>query len=97
MTVAGTKTARPRRAPASRGGQHRPGRPLVVARATLSVPPLPPVPDVEPVVDERVEEPLARRSDLHVARRQRRRDALVGLGVLAGALGATVFVLDVLH
>lgn len=95
MTVAGTKTARP----AGRHGIHgaRPGRPLVVARATLSVPPLPPVTEAAHIVEERPEEPLARRSDLHVARRQRRHDALLGLGVLAGALGAAVFVVDVLH
>jgi len=39
----------------------------------------------------------ARRSDLHVARRLRRRDALLGLGVLAATFGATVAVLDVFH
>jgi hypothetical protein len=40
---------------------------------------------------------LARRSDLHAARRQRRRDALVGLSVLAAALGTTVAILDTFH
>ena len=95
MTVAGTKTAR-------RTGRHevqgaRPGRPLVVARATLAVPPLPPLSEVLLADEDRADEPLARRSDLHAARRLRRRDALLGLGVLAGALGTAVFVVDVLH
>jgi hypothetical protein len=40
---------------------------------------------------------LARRSDLHAARRLRRRDGLLGLGMLAATFGATVAVLDVFH
>jgi hypothetical protein len=40
---------------------------------------------------------LASRRDIHVARKLRRRDALLGLGVLATTLGATVAVLDMLH
>jgi hypothetical protein len=93
MTVAGVKTARSGGRSGGRGA--RSARPVVVARATLAVPPLPtPTTTLAEPVDDRT---LARRSDLHVARRQRRRDALVGLGVLAGALGATVFVLDVFH
>jgi hypothetical protein len=39
----------------------------------------------------------ASRRDLHRARRRRLRDALLGLGVLAAALGTTVTVLDMVH
>jgi hypothetical protein len=93
MSLAGTKSARPTGRHGTRGP--RSSRPVVVARATLAVPLPPPVPGA---AEDRVEDRLlARRADLHVARRQRRRDALLGLGVLAGALGAAVFVVDVLH
>ena len=94
MTVAETKTARP--PGRHRGRGTRSAGPVVVARATLSVPLSPPVrdPGAGAPVEDRL---LARRADLKVARRQRRRDALLGLGVLAGALGAAVFVVDVLH
>jgi hypothetical protein len=84
-----------------------------VARVTLAAPLAPlaaPVEytdsqDVAPAdqlsvesIDRVLEPPaLASRRDLHVARRLRRRDALLGLGVLATALGATVAVLDMLH
>jgi hypothetical protein len=52
-----------------------------------------------PLVDAPVDEPAipVSRRDIHVARRLRRRDALLGLGVLAATLGATVGVLDMLH
>lgn len=72
-----------------------------MARVTLAMPPPPPVsgrPDPGGPSAEPAENPvLASRRDLHVARRLRRRDALVGLGVLAATLGATVAVLDMLH
>ncbi len=98
MTVAGARTALSHRRPGRVGG--RSAKPVVVARATLSV---------QSVALELVSEselapepefcnaPPARRSDLHVARRLRRRDALVGLSVLAAALGTTVAVLDTFH
>ncbi len=50
-----------------------------------------------PAPEDREPPSPARRSALHVARRQRRRDALVGLSVLAAALGTTVAVLDTFH
>ncbi|MGH9046206.1 MAG: hypothetical protein ACRDVW_02715 [Acidimicrobiales bacterium] len=66
-----------------------------MARVTLSAS-SPPLTVVE--ADEEIApQALARRSDLHVARRQRRRDALLGLGVLAAALGTTIAVLDMFH
>jgi hypothetical protein len=66
----------------------------VVARVTLPVGPV----DAAQA-DDAVEEPivLASRADLHVARRIRRHNAMLGLGVLATTLGATVAVLDMLH
>jgi hypothetical protein len=94
MTVAaGAKTARTERRPGRAGG--RSARPVVVARATLSVTPTDEVsqlgdPVAEPIV-------LASRRDLHVGRRIRRHNAMLGLGVLAATLGATVAVLDMLH
>jgi hypothetical protein len=96
MTVAGARTA-PSHRRIGRGGG-RSAKPVVVARATLSVqsgalelvPGLAPAPEVRNA-------PPARRSDLHVARRLRRRDALVGLSVLVAALGTTVAVLDTFH
>jgi len=68
---------------------------VVVARVTLAAPP----PPSAGVLAEAVQDPktLARRSDLHAARRLRRRDGLLGLGVLAVTFGATVTVLDVFH
>ncbi|HXR54668.1 MAG TPA: hypothetical protein VN793_06425 [Acidimicrobiales bacterium] len=92
MTVAGVKTTRSQ----PHGRPRRPGgrwaKPVVVARVTLAAPPAPPRPadPVDPPVS-------ASRHDLHVARRVRRRDAMLGLGVLAATLGATVAVLDMLH
>jgi hypothetical protein len=70
---------------------------VVVARVTLAAPP--PPAHLAEVLGEAVRDPraLARRSDLHAARRLRRRDGLLGLGVLAATLGATVAVLDVFH
>jgi len=96
MTVAGARAA------PSHRQQRRPGRrsakPVVVARATLNVGGVTPDGGVElePDVDVQDATP-ARRSDLHAARRQRRRDALVGLSVLAATLGTTVAVLDAFH
>jgi len=97
MTLAGVKTAQPDAR--SRGSGGRSSRAVVVARATLAMPERPAVGVIDGGLagqgeDARV---CASRSDLHVARRQRRRDALLGLGVLASALGATVAVLDVFH
>jgi hypothetical protein len=68
-----------------------------VARVTLAAHSAPAV--APPLVDAPVDEPVipVSRRDIHVARRLRRRDALLGLGVLAAALGATVGVLDMLH
>jgi hypothetical protein len=93
MTVAGVRTAR---SDGRSGSVGRSRRPVVVARATLACPPPPEFSAV--VATGSIESPvLARRSDLHVARRLRRRDAMVGLGVLAATFGATVAVLDVFH
>jgi hypothetical protein len=68
-----------------------------VARVTLAAQ-TPSVTAPTPV-DAVVDEPAipASRRDIHVARRLRRRDALLGLGVLAATLGVTVGVLDMLH
>jgi hypothetical protein len=96
MTVAaGVKTARTERRPGRAG--RRSARPVVVARVTLSVAPTPI--DGVSQVDDPVAEPLvlASRRDLHVGRRIRRHNAMLGLGVLAATLGATVAVLDMLH
>ena len=96
MTVAaGVKTARADRRRGRAGG--RSAQPVVVARVTLSVASAPP--EAEAPVEDLVAEPLvlASRRDLHVARRIRRRNAMLGLGVLATTLGATVAVLDMLH
>ncbi|MGH9007214.1 MAG: hypothetical protein ACRDV6_05800 [Acidimicrobiales bacterium] len=68
-----------------------------MARATLAMPPPPAITRPAALETDAVAPSLARRRDLHVARRLRRRDALAGLGVLAATLGATVAVLDVLH
>jgi len=59
----------------------------------------PPAPTITAIVDDAVAELVvpASRRDLHVARRLRSRDAMLGLGVLAATLGATVAVLDMLH
>jgi hypothetical protein len=61
------------------------------------MPPPPAVDRLAAIAAEAGVPSLSSRRDLHVARRLRRRDALVGLGVLAATLGATVAVLDVLH
>jgi hypothetical protein len=98
MTVAGARTAPSHRRTGRVGG--RSAKPVVVARVTLSVQSvaLEVVPETElPPEPEVCTTPPARRSDLHVARRLRRRDALVGLSVLAAALGTTVAVLDTFH
>jgi hypothetical protein len=98
MTVAGARTAPSHRRQGRPGG--RSAKPVVVARVTLSVEsiPLDVVSDCKVVADlEAHDIAPARRSDLHVARRQRRRDALVGLSVLVAALGTTVAVLDMIH
>ena len=94
MTVAGVKTTRTTGRPGRTGG--RSSRPVVVARVTLAAPP---PPTIIPIEDQAVAELVvpASRRDLHVARRLRRRDAMLGLGVLAATLGATVAVLDMLH
>lgn len=98
MTVAGVKTARAHVRPGRTAG--RSAQPVVVARVTLAASAAPAIEDpVDPDQLVIVEEPvvLASRRDIHVARRLRRRDALLGLGVLATTLGATVAVLDMLH
>jgi hypothetical protein len=66
-------------------------RRAVVARATLVVPGLPGelAPPSEPI-------PISRAAR-QAARRGRQREALAGIGVLVGAFGVTVAVLDVLH
>ena len=55
-----------------------------MARVTLATPP---PPTIIPIEDRAVAELVvpASRRDLHVARRLRRRDAMLGLGVLAAA------------
>ncbi len=82
MTAAGVSSARSRRR-TTRAEVHP--RPAVVARATLPA---------EAIAARTVS---ASRRDLHAARRLRRRDAAIGLGILAAALGATVCVLDMVH
>jgi hypothetical protein len=84
MTAAGVTRARSRRR-AVRVASHR--GPVVVARATLSV--------ADPAAAPAALSPSRR--DFQVARRLRRRDALVSLGILAAALGMTVCVLDMVH
>lgn len=95
MTAAGVKTVRSHGRPGR--SRDRSATPVVVARVTLAAPPAPfgaPPRLADPVPDPPVS---ASRRDLHVARRLRRRDALLGLGVLGATLGATVAVLDMLH
>ncbi|MGH9043918.1 MAG: hypothetical protein ACRDVP_03620 [Acidimicrobiales bacterium] len=81
MTITGTRTSRPR----SRSAR----APVVVARVVL------PVGATAPV--QAVSGTLTSRRELHVARRRRRRGALLGLGVIAASVAATVAVLDVFH
>jgi hypothetical protein len=98
MTVAGARTAPSHRRQGRPGG--RSAKPVVVARVTLSVQSIPlelvGESELAPLLEVQ-DAPPARRSDLHAARRQRRRDALVGLSVLFAALGTTVAVLDTFH
>jgi len=103
MTVAGVKTARTHVRPGRMSG--RSAQPVLVARVTLLASDAPAIQDPPAMGDLVNEEPvleegpvvLASRRDIHVARKLRRRDALLGLGVLATTLGATVAVLDMLH
>lgn len=97
MTIAGVKTARTHVRPGRTA--RRSAQPTVVARVTLAAPPARSIEDPVITQDRLAEEPaiLASRRDIHVARRLRRREALLGLGVLVTTLGATVAVLDMLH
>jgi hypothetical protein len=90
MTVTGV-TPPEVRGPRHRGRSRSAPSPVVVARVTLPRP-------LDPPTDAGAAEvPAQSRRDLHAARRLRRRDALLGLGVLAVAFGGTVTVLDVFH
>jgi hypothetical protein len=71
---------------------HPVGRPVEVLVARVTLPATTEGPSGE---RDLLPPQVPSRRDLQVARRLRRRDALLGLGVLAAALGATVLVLVV--